>query len=273
MSEEEKKDGSPGGQQDAPQTDQPADKRPEREDPGVKPKPEAAPTKPEQPPADQPKGVAEPAKAKPAAKAPEQTPGAIPAAGAAEAAPKPKAPVVKKPVKKVPTYEDLGDDALLRDLRDQFGLAVISGQAFLGQQIYTVAADSLTEVMVYLKDTPNWHFDYLVDLTALDYLGEPERFCLVYHLYSHPLARLIRVKSRFREDALVPSMCSVWQTANWMEREVYDMFGIEFLGHPDLKRILLPDDWHGYPLRKDYDIKLQDQEWIGKHLRIRKTPS
>lgn len=273
MSEEEKKDGSAGEQPDAPRPDQPAE-RPEPADPGVKPRSETAPAKPDQPPADQPKGIAEPAKARPAAKAPEQTPGSVPgAAGAADAAPKPKAPVVKKPVKKVPTYEDLGDEALLRDLRDQFGQAVISGQAFLDQQIYTIAADSLTEVMVYLKDTPKWRFDYLVDLTALDYLGEPERFCMVYHLYSNPLGRLIRVKSRFREDAMVPSMSSVWQTANWMEREVYDMFGIEFLGHPDLKRILLPDDWHGYPLRKDYDIKLQDQEWISKHLRIRKTPS
>ncbi len=271
MNEEDKKDGSAGGGgPDTPQPDQPAQNKPDPADSGGGvTKPPAGAAKPEQTPAGQPADLSAPAKT--TATAPEQTPGSVPAAG--DAAAKPKAPVVKKPVKKVPTYEDLGDDALLRDLRDQFGQAVISGQSFLGQQIFTVAPDALTEVMIYLKDTPKWHFDYLVDLTALDYLGDADRFCMVYHLYSHSLARLIRVKSRFREEAVVPSMCPVWQAANWMEREVYDMFGIHFLGHPDLKRIFLPDDWHGYPLRKDYDIKLQDQEWIRNHLRIRKIPS
>ena len=110
-------------------------------------------------------------------------------------------------------------------------------------------------------------------MTALDYLGDEQRFCLVYQLYSYKLGRLIRIKTRAAEGEVVPSVSSIWKTADWLEREVYDLFGIEFSGHPDLRRILLPDDWHGYPLRKDYDIKLQDQAWISSHLKIRKTPA
>ena len=124
--------------------------------------------------------------------------------------------------------------------------------------------------MVFLKE--DCGFDYLVDLTALDYLGDDDRWCLVYHLFSHSSQLLVRVKSRLGEGAAASSVTPIWKSADWMEREVFDMFGIEFTGHPNLKRILLPEDWHGYPLRKDYDIKLQDQAWINKHLRIRKVP-
>ncbi len=185
---------------------------------------------------------------------------------------KPKPAAKKPPVKKGPTYEDLKDDPLLKDLRDRFPNGVLSGQSFLGQPIYTVTIDVLPDVMSYLKNSDQWAFDYLVDLTCLDYVGDEKRFCMVYHLYSHKSARLIRIKARAAVDEMVPSMSSIWRTADWLEREAYDMFGVEFSGHPDLRRILLPDDWLGYPLRKDYDIKLQDQAWIRNHLRIRKVP-
>lgn len=180
-------------------------------------------------------------------------------------------PVPKKPVKKGPLYEDLEGDPLLEALQAKFPGAALSGQVFLEQRLYTVALDLLYEIMVYLRDNPERRFDYLIDITALDYQGEEKRFCLVYHLYSYQAGDLIRVKTRVAEGEMAPSVTSIWKGANWLEREVYDMFGIEFSGHPDLRRLLLPPDWHGHPLRKDYDIKLQDQVWIRGHLRVRKV--
>ena len=174
--------------------------------------------------------------------------------------------------KKGPSYEDLTGDVLLEGLKKQFPDEILSGQSFLGQSIYTVKPGVLYDVMLALRDHSESPFDYLIDVSTLDYLGDQERFLMVYQLYSYPSKKLLRIKSRFGEGDPVPSMTSIWKTADWLEREVYDMFGILFSGHPDLKRILLPDDWHGYPLRKDYDIKLQDQSWIRNHLTIRKTP-
>ncbi len=172
--------------------------------------------------------------------------------------------------KKGPTYEDLEEDDLAEVLQEYLGEELLSAQSFLKQNIYTVDRKRLLETMVFLKEDHD--FDFLVDLTALDFLGDEDRWCLVYHLFSHSSKLLVRVKSRLGEGEVAPSVSSIWKSANWMEREVFDMFGIEFTGHPDLKRILLPDDWNGHPLRKDYDIKLQDQSWINKHLRIRKVP-
>ena len=186
---------------------------------------------------------------------------------------KPTATGPARKAKKGPAYEDLGDDPVFQKLRKKFPAAVLSVQVFLEQVICTVSLDGLYELMVDLRDDPELDFNYLIDVTALDYLGDEERFCLVYQIYSYKLGRLIRVKARASEGEVVPSVSSVWKTADWLEREVYDLFGIEFSGHPDLRRILLPDDWHGYPLRKDYDIKLQDQAWIKSHLQIIKTPS
>ncbi len=187
-----------------------------------------------------------------------------------------KRPLRKRPLrkkrKKGPSYEDLKADAVLDGLREQFTDEILSGQSFLGQSIYTVTPAVLYDVMLALRDHSQSPFDYLIDVSALDYLGDQDRFLMVYHLYSYATKKLVRVKSRFGEGDPVPSMTSIWKTADWLEREVYDMFGILFSGHPDLKRILLPDDWHGFPLRKDYDIKLQDQSWIRNHLKIRKTP-
>ncbi len=179
----------------------------------------------------------------------------------------------KKPLKKGAVYEEMDGDSLLNRLQENFPEYVLSGQICLGQPIYTVALEALYEIMVYLRDSPQWGFNYLVDVTALDYLGDPKRFCILYHLYSYTTGELIRVKSAVGEEEVVPSVSSIWKGAVWLEREVYDMFGLEFSGHPDLRRILLPEDWHGHPLRKDYDIKLQDQVWIKKHLRISKIPT
>jgi NADH-quinone oxidoreductase subunit C len=184
----------------------------------------------------------------------------------------PKSAPPKPAKKKVLSYEDLEDDVLLQKLKEQFSDGLLSGQSFLEQPTYTVSMECFSDLMVYLRDNPEWDFDYLIDVTALDYLGDEKRFCMVYHLYSHQHEKLIRIKARISEEEVVPSVSSIWKAGDWMEREVYDLFGIEFSGHDNLSRILLPDDWHGHPLRKDYDIKLQDQAWIKKHLHITKTP-
>ena len=188
---------------------------------------------------------------------------------------KPKASAKSAPRKaqKGPAYVDLENDPLLDDLKEKFAGGIVEGKLFLDQPIYTLDLNQLFDVVVYLRDSPQWNFDYLLDLTALDYLGDEKRFCVVYHLYSIQTGKLIRIKARAEEDELVPSLTPVWPNADWLEREVYDLFGIVFSGHEDLRRILLPEDWHGHPLRKDYDIKLQDQAWIKSHLHIRKTPA
>ena len=190
--------------------------------------------------------------------------------------PKPKAaaakvPPKRPPKKKGPSYEDVEDDACVTAVRERFGEALVSAQSFLGQTILTLSSASLFEAMEFLCETRE--FDYLIDVTALDYHGDEKRWCLVYQIYSYSSGQLLRVKSRLSEGDVPTSVTSIWKAADWLEREIYDMFGIEFSGHPDLRRILLPEDWHGFPLRKDYDIKLQDQSWIKNHLKIRKVPN
>jgi len=106
--------------------------------------------------------------------------------------------------------------------------------------------------MQFLKE--ELEFDYLTDITAVDYPEREKRFEMVYHLFSLKNHYRIRVKTEIKEGEKVSSMTKVWGSANWLEREVYDMFGIEFEGHPDLRRILLSDEWEGHPLRKDYPL-------------------
>lgn len=115
---------------------------------------------------------------------------------------------------------------------------------------FAVPADTIVEACEYLKSEPELGFDYLMSLTAVD---RTEDFEVVYHLYSIPLKHYITLKVKVgREKPAVPTVTGVWKAADWQEREVYDMFGIDFEGHPDLRRILLEQDWVGFPLRKDY---------------------
>lgn len=108
----------------------------------------------------------------------------------------------------------------------------------------------------------------LADLTAVDWPKRERRFDVVLNLYSFAKNERLRLKAQVGADEPVPSVCEVWPVANWLERECYDMFGIVFEGHPDLKRILLPEEWQGYPLRKDYDILRQDTAWVRENLGI-----
>ncbi len=111
-------------------------------------------------------------------------------------------------------------------------------------------------------------FDYCVDITAVHYPKREQQFDIVYILYSFHHNQRIRVKTQLRDGERFRSVTGIWPTANWLEREVYDMFGIVFDGHPDLRRILMPDEWKGHPLRKDYPILQQDNDWVKINLGI-----
>jgi NADH-quinone oxidoreductase subunit C len=114
-----------------------------------------------------------------------------------------------------------------------------------------VPREEMVDVMQTLRRAG---FDFLLDITAVDYPSRPQRFDVVYHLYSFAANQRVRVKARAAEADQVPSMTPLWKSANWFEREVYDLFGVRFEGHPNLTRIVMPDDWVGHPLRKDYPI-------------------
>ena len=129
---------------------------------------------------------------------------------------------------------------------------VISAVEAFGELTVTVGLDSLLGLMGHLKDDPSTRMTSLVDITAVDHPERADRFDLVYHLLSMYTNGRIRVKAHVADTAMVPSLISVYPAANWFEREVYDLFGILFSGHPDLRRILTDYGFRGHPLRKDF---------------------
>jgi NADH-quinone oxidoreductase subunit C len=126
---------------------------------------------------------------------------------------------------------------------------------WVGDWTLIVDTPRLPEVAAYLRDAPGAKFDFCSDVTASDWPARALRFDVVYCLYSVPLRQRLRIKVRAGESEAVPTVTSVWPAANWLEREVYDMFGVRFEGHPNLRRILMPDDWQGHPERKDYPLE------------------
>jgi len=203
---------------------------------------------------------------------PEQKPASPPpAAGdkpAAAAAPpkpageaKPAAPA--KPAG--PTPQPWESEMVTR-LRNRYGSG-IDPRTYLGQN-YIVADPSIVfELLQIMRDDEL--FDYCVDVTAVHYpQRKDQEFDVVWILYSFEHNQRVRVKTMIKDGDPAPSVAGIWSTANWLERECYDMFGIRFEGHPDLRRILLPDGWQGYPLRKEYGITQQDTEWVKINLGI-----
>jgi NADH-quinone oxidoreductase subunit C len=122
-----------------------------------------------------------------------------------------------------------------------------------------VPADRLVDTCLALRETPVLRFDVLLEVTAADYFPREPRFEIVYHLLSIPNRRRLRLKVRTTAGASVPTVQSVWRGAGWPEREVWDMFGIVFDGHPDLRRLLMPEDWEGHPARKDYPVQIRKE--------------
>ena len=133
--------------------------------------------------------------------------------------------------------------------------AIVQTSYFVGDWTLIIATERLLEVMRHLRDAPDAAFDLCSDVTASDWPTRPQRFDVIYCLYSMRHRRRIRLKVRAAELEAVASVSSIWPGANWFEREVYDMFGVNFTGHPDRRRILMPEDWQGHPQRKDYPLE------------------
>jgi NADH-quinone oxidoreductase subunit C len=158
------------------------------------------------------------------------------------------------------------DSDLARDLKERFPGRVLATSTYLGQNFIVATPEGAIPVLEYLKLEAD--FDYLVDITAVDWPKRAERFDLVYVVYSFPRNERVRIKTAIADGFHPQTAVDVHLTANWLEREVFDMFGIEFAGHPDMRRILMPEEWEGYPLRKDYTIIQQDQRWVRENLGI-----
>jgi NADH-quinone oxidoreductase subunit C len=232
---------------------------PEESKPGVPPQPEAA--KPAVkaaeevypapvPPAAEAKAAAPPSAAPAAPPKPATPASASPAAPAKPAVPPKSATPAPAP----------WESDLVRRLKAHYGSAIQEALTYAGQNYFVVEKGIVRELLERLRDDDK--FDYCVDVTAVHYPKREKAFDLIYVLYSFPNNVRIRVKTQVADGETLASVVGLWPTANWLEREVYDMFGIQFEGHPDLKRILMPDGWKGFPLRKDYAITQQDKEWV-----------
>jgi NADH-quinone oxidoreductase subunit C len=230
----------------------------------------------------------DPEEKQPPASSPTEPSGAKPPAAGGEAAPKPPAPPAKPAAPVAPGAPAAAkppapaapprpaappkegpvalDNELVKRYKEKFGPAILEAWTDRKQAILVVGRELLAEIALYSRDVEK--FDWLSDLTAVDWPKREKRFDVVLNMYSFAKNERLRLKAHASADERVPSVQGIWSTANWMEREVFDMFGIIFEGHPGLKRILLPDEWQGYPLRKDYDILTQDTAWVRENLGI-----
>ncbi len=144
---------------------------------------------------------------------------------------------------------------ILDDLKKKFPEKIIGISAYFGDDIVIIDKNSLIDIAKFLKNDP-YAFDLLLDLTCVDYKGQKERFQMVYHFFSIKHNLRLRIKASLSEEDLsINSLTAFWKNANWLEREIYDMFGVHFNGHPDLRRIFMYEGFEGYPLRKDYPLR------------------
>jgi NADH-quinone oxidoreductase subunit C len=142
-------------------------------------------------------------------------------------------------------------------LRAEFGGAVERSLVSCGDTVVYVAPERAHDVLAWLKDTPAQNFNYLTDVTAVEYRDPEQALEVVYQLRSLPRRANLRVKAALdkRAPLEIRSVYDLWRGADWLEREVYDMFGVNITGHPDRRRILMPEDWQGFPQRKDYPLE------------------
>ena len=150
-----------------------------------------------------------------------------------------------------------------RKIEEKFPQAVLDSHAQHGDETLILRKEAILDVAQLLKEDPELQFNFLMDITAVDYLGRQPRFEVVYHFLSLPFNRRLRIKLQSNDlYPTVKSLTPLWKTANWLERECYDLYGIRFEGHPNLTRIMLYEGFDGHPLRKDYP-KTKRQPLIG----------
>ena len=144
---------------------------------------------------------------------------------------------------------------VLEKLKQTFPEKIKEISVQFGDESILIDRDSLLDIVQFLRNEPHV-YSILLDLTCVDYKGQEPRFEMVYHLYSLSNKQRLRIKARLAEkDLWIDSLTSLWKNANWLEREIYDMFGVHFKGHPDLRRIFMYEGFEGYPLRKDYPLR------------------
>ena len=188
-----------------------------------------------------------------------------PAPPGTTAAGAPKAPVKKK--EEGPKPMDAANHPLVKKLREGIDGAVIEASEFIGQLSIRIEPSRIIEACNFLKRNAETPFNFLSDLTCVHFPDRAEApFEIVYNLYSMPANVRVRLKVAVNDSDGVESVTSVWPAANWMEREVFDLFGVPFRNHPDLRRLFLPEDWEGHPLRKDYPLEFMENNWTAKHL-------
>lgn len=147
------------------------------------------------------------------------------------------------------------NDALLKRIETGFTGKAEDGGIGMDMPNILVSPDHVVDLCQFLKDDPKLRFDFLSDMCGVDFYPETPRFEVVYHLYSIPFEHRIRLKCRLGDPPVLPTVTGVWRTANWHEREAYDMYGIIFEGHPDLTRIYMWEGFDGYPMRKDFPLR------------------
>jgi len=158
------------------------------------------------------------------------------------------------------------DSEMVQRFKQRYGSGIQEASTYVGQPYIVVDSSIARDVLMTMRDAEQ--FDYCVDVTCVHWPQREKPFDVVWILYSFPRNERVRIKTMVAENQSAPSVQDIWTTANWLEREAFDMFGVKFEGHPDMRRILLPEDWTGYPLRKDYGIIQQDQKWVQIHLGI-----
>jgi NADH-quinone oxidoreductase subunit C len=184
------------------------------------------------------------------------------------------------PAKKLPrrpvgsmSIVEITSEPLVKSLQEKFGTAILEANEINSQKVLTVEKNKLYEILSYLRNEANPNFNMLTDLTAVHW---PERtdkpFEIVYQIYALNEKYRLRIKVNLAEEETVKTVTGLWGAANWLEREVYDLFGVRFDEHPDLRRILLPNGWSGHPLRKEYPLVYKDNEWVEQNLQIRQLP-
>lgn len=155
---------------------------------------------------------------------------------------------------------------LIKELQDKFGSSILEVSEQFGDEIVSIVPEAVLDFARFLYAKP-YEYTMLLDLTCVDYIGDNLRFEMVYHFFSMSRNHRLRVKARLAEkNPEIQSLTPLWKNANWLEREVYDMFGVSFKGHPYMRRIFMYDEFEGHPLRKDYPLRKRQPK-----IRLRKS--